>query len=312
MNTAIILTLVVFLVLMFLKVPVFASVMSGTCVYLMLTPSVNGIVVVQKVVAGMSSIPLLAITFFVAAGVLMNQSGVTTRIMNFCVAITGRMIGGLAQVNVLLSTLMGGLSGSNLADAAMEAKLLVPEMEKRGYSKEFSSVVTAVSAMITPLIPPGIGMIVYGSLANASIGKLFIAGIGIGLLLMVAMMALNYFVSKKRGYKPIRESKVTPKEFWQALKQAALPLCLPIIIIGSIRIGIVTPTEAGAVAVVFHTYFRVRLPRTEYKENRYCAERNTHYNIGHYADYRCGIFHSLGVYKRADSTGDSTCYCYSY
>ena len=171
--------------------------------------------------------------------------------MTFCVAITGRMTGGLAQVNVLLSTLMGGLSGSNLADAAMEAKLLVPEMEAQGYSKEFSSVVTAVSAMITPLIPPGIGMIVYGSLANASVGRLFIAGISIGLLLMAAMMVLNYFIAKKRGYVRLREDKITPREFWMAFKQAALPLCLPLLIIGGIRIGVVTATEAGAAAVIF-------------------------------------------------------------
>ena len=199
MSTAIIAAIVIFLALMFLKVPVFAAVTAGTCIYLVMTPSVNGIVVVQKLIAGMSSIPLLAIPFFVCAGILMNMSGITKRIMTFCVAITGRMTGGLAQVNVLLSTLMGGLSGSNLADAAMEAKLLVPEMEAQGYSKEFSSVVTAVSAMITPLIPPGIGMIVYGSLANASVGRLFIAGISIGLLLMAAMMVLNYFIAKKRG-----------------------------------------------------------------------------------------------------------------
>ena len=251
MSTAIIVAIVIFLALMFLKVPVFAAVTAGTCIYLVMTPSVNGIVVVQKLIAGMSSIPLLAIPFFVCAGILMNMSGITKRIMTFCVAITGRMTGGLAQVNVLLSTLMGGLSGSNLADAAMEAKLLVPEMEAQGYSKEFSSVVTAVSAMITPLIPPGIGMIVYGSLANASVGRLFIAGISIGLLLMAAMMGLNYFIAKKRGYVRLREDKITPREFWMAFKQAALPLCLPLLIIGGIRIGVVTATEAGAAAVIF-------------------------------------------------------------
>lgn len=154
MSIAAWITIGVFLVLMFLKVPVFVSVMAGTCTYLALTPTVNGIVVVQKIITGMSSLTLLAIPFFIFSGVLMNSSGITKRIMNLCVAITGRFTGSLAQVNVLLSTMMGGLSGSNLADAAMEAKLLVPEMEDRGYSKEFSSVVTAVSAMITPLIPP--------------------------------------------------------------------------------------------------------------------------------------------------------------
>ena len=134
MSAAIWIAIAVFLVLMFLKVPVFVSVMAGTCSYLAMTPSVNGIVVVQKIITGMSSLNLLAIPFFIFSGILMNQSGITRRIMNLCVAISGRMTGSLAQVNVLLSTLMGGLSGSNLADAAMEAKLLVPEMERNGYS----------------------------------------------------------------------------------------------------------------------------------------------------------------------------------
>lgn len=251
MSTAAILSIVVFLVLMFLKVPVFVSVMAGTCSYLAMTPNMNGIVVVQKVITGMSGLTLLAIPFFIFSGILMNQSGITRRIMNLCVALTGRMTGSLAQVNVLLSTLMGGLSGSNLADAAMEAKLLVPEMEERGYSKEFSSVVTAVSAMITPLIPPGIGMIVYGSLANASVGRLFAAGISVGLLLMVVMMVLNYFIARKRGYTALREEKVTAAELSKALREAILPLCLPLLIIGGIRVGIVTATEAGAACVLF-------------------------------------------------------------
>lgn len=251
MSTAAVFAIVIFLVLMFLKVPVFVSVMAGTCSYLAMTPNMNGIVVVQKVITGMSGLTLLAIPFFIFSGILMNQSGITKRIMNLCVALTGRMTGSLAQVNVLLSTLMGGLSGSNLADAAMEAKLLVPEMEERGYSKEFSSVVTAVSAMITPLIPPGIGMIVYGSLANASVGRLFAAGISVGLLLMAAMMVLNYFIARKRGYTALRNDKVTAAELSKALREAILPLCLPLLIIGGIRIGIVTATEAGAACVLF-------------------------------------------------------------
>ena len=251
MSTAVWIAIAIFLILMFLKVPVFVSVMAGTCSYLAMSPAMNGIVVVQKIITGMSGLSLLAIPFFIFSGILMNSAGITRRIMNLCVAITGRMTGSLAQVNVLLSTMMGGLSGSNLADAAMEAKLLVPEMESHGYSKEFSSVVTAVSAMITPLIPPGIGMIVYGSLANASVGRLFAAGISIGILLMVAMMVLNYFIAKKRGYKSLREDKITSAELWKAVREAILPLCLPLLIIGGIRIGIVTATEAGAACVIF-------------------------------------------------------------
>ena len=157
---------IIMLVLLFLKVPVFASVFAAAAAYFFLMPDLPQQIVVQRMLAGAESIPMLAIPFFVCAGTFMNYSGVTARVMQFCEVLTGRMTGGLAQVNVLLSTLMGGLSGSNLADAAMEAKMLVPEMEKRGFSKEFSSVVTACSAMITPLIPPGIAMIVYGSISG--------------------------------------------------------------------------------------------------------------------------------------------------
>ena len=234
-----------------MKVPVFISILAGSVTYFILTPRVPQLIIAQRLVAGVESIPLLAIPFFVCAGVFMNHSGVTQRIMEFCGVLTGRMTGGLAQVNILLSTLMGGLSGSNLADAAMEAKMLVPEMEKKGFSKEFSSVVTATSAMITPLIPPGIGMILYGSIANVSIGKLFVAGLSVGAMLCIALMILVHFMSKKRGYKPLHEERIKMNEFLKALKGAVLPLCLPIIIIGGIRIGIFTPTEAGSVAIVY-------------------------------------------------------------
>jgi tripartite ATP-independent transporter DctM subunit len=217
-------------------------------VYFALSPDLPAQIMAQRVLAGIESIPLMAIPFFVCSGVIMNYSGVTTRVMRFCEVLVQKVPGGLAQVNVLLSTLMGGLSGSNLADAAMEAKMLVPEMEKKGFSREFSSVVTATSAMITPLIPPGIAMIIYGSIANVSIGRLFVAGIGPGLLLCVAMMILVGFISKKRGYSSELMEEI---HFWPAFRDAILPLLLPVVIIGGIRLGIFTPTEAGAVAIIY-------------------------------------------------------------
>jgi tripartite ATP-independent transporter DctM subunit len=238
----------VMLALLFLKMPVFVSVLAGSMVYFFSHPELPTQIMAQRVISGVESLPLLAIPFFVCSGVIMNYSGVTRRIMRFCEVCMRRVPGGLAQVNVLLSTLMGGLSGSNLADAAMEAKMLVPEMEKRGFSKEFSAVVTATSAMITPLIPPGIAMIIYGSIANVSIGKLFIAGIGPGLLLCAAMMILVGTISAKRNYKNEMTEEIP---FWAAFREALFPLLLPIIIIGGIRIGIFTPTEAGAVAIVY-------------------------------------------------------------
>lgn len=251
MNHAIIIAAVVMLVLLFMKVPVYISVLGGSVVYFVLTPGINAAMFAQKAISGTESTSLLAIPFFVCAGTFMNYTGVTKRIMDFCAVITGRMSGGLAQVNVLLSTLMGGLSGSALADAAMEAKMLVPEMERNGFSRPFSAVVTAASSMITPLIPPGIGLILYGCIANVSIGKLFIAGFGPGVLLCISMMLLVSKISKKRGYVPIRTNKLSGKEVMTVLKPAFLPLLLPIIIIGGVRLGIFTATEAGAVAIVY-------------------------------------------------------------
>ena len=246
------------LVLLFLKVPVFISILAGAFIYVGFSPNLSNMIAVQRMTAGIENVPLLAIPFFVFSGVLMNYSGVTKRILDFCAVCTARLYGGLAQVAILLATIMGGLSGSSLADAAMEAKMLVPEMRKKGMSNAFASNVIAFSSLITPLIPPGIGMILYGSVGNISIGKLFMTGIVVGLILCVLMMVLTVFISKKRGYKPLVDQQGVdgfeiPK-FFPSLKKAILPLCLPIVIIGGIRFGLFTPTEAGAVAI-FYAFF---------------------------------------------------------
>ncbi len=254
MSTAVSVGLILVLVLLFLKVPVFVSIIAGSVAYFFLNPDVNAMILAQRVSSAIQSTSLLAVPFFVCAGVFMNYSGVTRRIMALCDVLTGRMWGGLAQVNVLLSTMMGGLSGSSLADAAMEARMLVPEMEKKGMSKEFSSVVTAASAMITPLIPPGIAMILFGSLANLSVGKLFVSGIGVGLLLCIGEMVTVSIISRKRGYAPTRKERLHWKQVAPVLKQAILPLILPVVIIGGIRIGAFTATEAGTVAVVYSIF----------------------------------------------------------
>lgn len=254
MSTAVSVGLILVLILLFLKVPVFVSIIAGSVAYFFLNPDVNAMILAQRVSSAIQSTSLLAVPFFVCAGVFMNYSGVTRRIMALCDVLTGRMWGGLAQVNVLLSTMMGGLSGSSLADAAMEARMLVPEMEKKGMSKEFSSVVTAASAMITPLIPPGIAMILFGSLANLSVGKLFVSGIGVGLILCIGEMVTVSIISRKRGYAPNRKERLHWKQVAPVLKQAILPLILPVVIIGGIRIGAFTATEAGTVAVVYSIF----------------------------------------------------------
>lgn len=266
MSVAVLCTIVIILVCFFLKMPIFISLVTGCAYYFFVTPNAALEILAQRLTSGIESTALLAVPFFVCAGVFMNYCGITSRIMNFCSVLTGRMCGGLAQVNILLSTLMGGLSGSNIADAAMEAKMLVPEMEKAGMSKSFSTVVTAFSSVITPLIPPGICMILYGTMAGVSIGKIFIAGIAIGLLTCVMLMVLTYWISKKRGYTPIRTQAVTGREFWEAFRHAFFPLCLPVIIIGGIRIGIFTPTEAGAVAIIYSVVLGVAYGNLKGKE----------------------------------------------
>jgi tripartite ATP-independent transporter DctM subunit len=241
----------VMLLCLVLRIPVFISILAGSIVYFAFIGHASPVVIAQRFIAGMESVPLLAVPFFVCAGVFMNYSGVTERIMNLCVVLVARLWGGLAQVNILMSTLMGGLSGSSLADAAMLSKMLVPAMVRNRMSNPFASVITAFGSTITPLIPPGIGMILYGSIANVSIGRLFVAGITIGLLMCLTMMILTSCIARKRGYTPLREHAVPVPEIWAAFRPAALPLCLPVIIIGGIRLGIFTPTEAGAVAVAY-------------------------------------------------------------
>ena len=252
----VVIAVVLMLVLLFLKVPVWISVIAGTASYFFLNPAVSSMILAQRLASSVQGLTLLAVPFFVCAGIFMNASGVSKRIMDLCDLLTGHMWGGLAQVNVLLSTLMGGLSGSNLADAAMEAKLLVPPMEAKGMSKGFSSVVTAASAMITPIIPPGIAMILCGSLANVSIGKLFVSGIGVGILLCAGEMICVSVISHKRGYKPTRAKgeKLPRGEAWRIIRASILPMCLPVVIIGGVRLGVFTATEAGAVAVVYSVF----------------------------------------------------------
>ena len=250
-NTVLTISAIMMLVLLFLKVPVFISVLCASMLYFIFNPGINQIIFGQKTILGVENNALLAIPFFVCQATFMNYTGVSDRMFDFCAMMAGRMPGGLAQVNVVLSAIMGGMSGSNLADAASDAKYLVPQMVRKGFSNEFSSVVSATSAMITPLIPPGIAMILYGCIADVSIGKLFVSGLGVGVTLCIAQMILVHFISIKRGYQPIRTTRLTGEQFVTSLKPAILPLCLPIIIMGSIRFGICTATEAGAIATVY-------------------------------------------------------------
>lgn len=246
------LPILIALLLYFTGIPIAYALLTATLTYFTFIDATSvPYLLMQKLVTSTQSFPFLAIPFFVMAGSLMNYSGMSEKLMSFADALTGHMRGGLAQINVLLSMLMGGCSGSANADAAMECKMLVPEMEKRGYSKGFSAAITAASSCITPIIPPGINLIVYGLIAGASVGKLFAAGYLPGLLMAVALMITVSTIAGKRGYIPTRDKRASAKEICKQALNSLWALLFPFGIILGMRCGWFTPTEAGGVGVLY-------------------------------------------------------------
>lgn len=239
------------LVMIILNVPIAFALIASTALYFIFGDTFDHMVLIQRMISGLESVPLLAIIFFISAGILMNYTGITKRMLSFAEIITRPLPGALAQVNVILSVLMGGLSGSNIADASMQSKVLVPSMVEKGYNKAFSTALTATSSIITPIIPPGIALIMYGYVGNISIGQLFMAGILPGITLAILLMVYVHFYAKKHKIEIEKKEKATVKEFLMGLKDALLALLLPIIIIGGIRFGIFSATEAGAIAVLY-------------------------------------------------------------
>ena len=239
-----------FLGLMMLGMPVAFAVGVAAFMFYVVGP-VPPSIAVQRIVSATQSFPLLAVPLFVLAGHLMNEAGITERLIRLATVLTGWIKGGLAQVSVVLSALMGGVSGSAVADAAMEARVLGPSMLARGYSRGFVCSVIAVSSLITATIPPSIGLILYGFLGNVSIGRLFVAGIVPGLLMTLVLMATTYAVALKRGYQPELQAKPRAGEILAAVWESKWALLFPIVLIVGIRYGLFTPSEAGAFAVAY-------------------------------------------------------------
>lgn len=252
------LPILILFILFFLNIPIcFALMGSALFFFGFLDTSMDLDLIMQHFIRSAESFPLLAIPFFTMAGSIMNYSGISKRLMGMAEVLTGHLTGGLAQVNILLSVLMGGISGSANADAAMQCKILVPEMVKRGYSKGFSAAITAASSIVSPVIPPGIVLIIYALLSNVSVTKMFIAGYVPGILIAASLMITTAIISRKRNYKPSREKRATLREIWKQFKESIWALILPFVIILGMRIGIFTPTEAGAIAVLITTVIRV-------------------------------------------------------
>jgi tripartite ATP-independent transporter DctM subunit len=204
----------------------------------------------QYMTAALDSFILLAIPFFIVAASLMNAGGITERLVTLATRLVGHLRGGLAHANVVTNTMMAGVSGSSMADAAAIAKAMVPEMARRGYDRPFGCALTSASAVLANLIPPSLGLIIYGALASASVGALFVAAIVPGLIMAMTLALVVHLVSLRRGFGRDVERATRGERtaaFWRALPAIALPL----LIVGGVRFGVFTATEAGAIAVLY-------------------------------------------------------------
>ena len=239
-------------VLYFAGLPIVYSLFGASFFYfLFIDTTTMPYMVMMKVMNSTASYSLLAIPFFVMSGSIMNYGGIADKLMDFAEVITGHMRGGLAQVNVVLSMMMGGCSGSANADCAMQSKMLVPEMEKRGYSKAFSAAITAASSAATPVIPPGVNLIVYAVIAQCSLARVFAAGYVPGIMMSISMMIVVAIIAKKRNYPTTRDKFPPIKE---VLRQAFISfwgLFFPFGIILGMRFGLFTPSEGGSFSVVY-------------------------------------------------------------
>lgn len=244
---------VVFIVLLLINAPIAFVIGTSGIVWFLTNGNFPISIAVQRVVAQTQSITFLAVPFFIFAGNLMNRTGITPRLMKFSQVVTRKMIGGTCQVSVLLSTLMGGVSGSAVADATMEARILGPSMTAKGYPKGYSSAVLCLTSLITATIPPSLGLILYGFVGNVSIGRLFIAGLIPGFLMCAALMLTVHYTSKRKGYDLPDPAMPAPsaKEVLLCAKECIFALIFPILLIVLIRLGVCTSTEAGAVAVAY-------------------------------------------------------------
>ena len=285
------LLLLSFLMLMLIGLPVAVAMAGASLLYILVSGSVPDIVVAQRMIAGIESFPLLAVPFFILAGNLMNIAGITARIYNFAVALVGWMRGGLGQVNIIGSVIFSGMSGTAIADAAGLGSIEIKAMKDHGYSTEFSVGVTAASATLGPIIPPSLPFVIYGMMANVSIGALFVAGIIPGVVMTLLMMGTVAWFARRNGWggdtafdwRRLGAATVEillvlafPMAVWLMVGagmsvnisvgicfvillaldwyfnfSAVMALMAPVILIGGMTMGWFTPTEAAVAAVIW-------------------------------------------------------------
>ncbi len=241
---------VVGLTLVLLGVPIaFAMVIAVFAAFAPKSPLIL-VTISQNMTTALDSFTLMAIPFFITAAAVMNAGGITERLVDLATRLVGHLRGGLGHVNVLTNTMMAGVSGSSMADAASIGKIMVPAMERRGYPRPFSCALTSSSSVIANLIPPSLGLIIYGALASVSVGALFVATIVPGLMVAGALAAVVAILSARSGYGG-DASAASGRERRDALVAALPALILPVLIVGGVRFGVFTATEAGATAFLY-------------------------------------------------------------
>lgn len=250
----------VFLVFLLLGMPVAFSIgLSGLTFFLIRDLPMS--ILVQKSISTTQSFTMLAIPLFILAGNLMNATGITKRLMRFANVLTGHMYGNVGQVSCVMSTLMGGVSGSAVADAAMETRILGPEMTRLGYAKGWSASINGLSGLIVATIPPSMGLIIYGTVGEVSIGRLFMAGWVPGLMMCVLLMIATSWSARHFGYKPEHSKPASIKEIGKALLDSIWALIFPVLLIVLIRFGVMSPSESGAFACAYALFVGIVIYR---------------------------------------------------
>ena len=250
-----------FIVLLIMGMPVaFAIGISGTLFFLQ-HPELPSTIPIQLTLTQTQNFALLAVPLFIMAGNLMNKSGITEQLLNLATVLTGRLRGGLAQVSVALAALMGGVSGSCIADAAMQTRMLGDEMLKRGFSKGYAAGVLSFGSLLTPIIPPGIGFILYGTVGQVSIGRLFAAGFVPAFLLWIALAGTIAITARRRGIAAELKERPTIGQVATAFRGGIWAILFPVFLLVGLRAGVFTPSEIGAFAVVYAVVIGVAVYR---------------------------------------------------
>ncbi|URN42084.1 TRAP transporter large permease [Peptoniphilus genitalis] len=240
----------VFFILLILGVPIGYAIGISTLINIVGFTNMPTMMIAQNSVAGVDSFPLLAIPFFMLAGNLMSSGGIAKRLVDFFQSFIGHITGGLGMVTIVVCMFFAAISGSAVATVSAVGAFMIPQMVEHGYSKGFSTALTAAAGTIGVIIPPSVPFVIYGVVSGASITQMFTAGFLPGILMGVALMIVCYIVSKKNGYKG-NEEKKSIKEIFTTFKEAFWAIMSPVIILGGIYAGIFTPTEAAVVSVVY-------------------------------------------------------------